>query len=307
MIVQCIRQTCCQLKSNFTSLFVCMFLPLFTIGQTTYTGIVINKKDSSRVPYATVGLIKENIGINADENGNFILSSGKPQPNDSLVISCVGFVTQKISIANITVSNTRIELEEQVTAMKDLLLVARTEWSTATLNDFTDCGNAFLGSSGYLQQVAQHFVSAAENSRLIKLSICRSPVKPGKALFRIRIYAMDTITGGPGEDLCDKIIEVKTRHEMVKVNLEEYKIRIPGKDFFVAVEWLKIPFNEQETKRPDGKMVFAQTLYAPTIGWEDVTGANLQAWQLNYSREWRPLTDYQMNKKRVLISATIRY
>jgi hypothetical protein len=62
--------------------------------------------------------------------------------------------------------------------------------------------------------------------------------------FRIRLYDVDAITGGPGKDLCNEIIEVKSSDQKQKdINLKSYNIVIPNKTFFVAVEWLRDYYN----------------------------------------------------------------
>ena len=64
-----------------------LLFPFCSFGQKTFTGIVSSENGINKVPYATIGLIKENIGINADENGYFILNSASPKLNDTLIIS----------------------------------------------------------------------------------------------------------------------------------------------------------------------------------------------------------------------------
>jgi len=85
-----------------------LFFPIVVFGQKTYKGVVIDKENFLKVPYATIGLCKENIGINADENGSFTLQSLKPEPNDTLIISSVGFLTERIPISGNSDSNLQI-------------------------------------------------------------------------------------------------------------------------------------------------------------------------------------------------------
>ena len=285
-----------------------LFFPFFAVSQTTLRGTILDKANSNKIPYATVGLMKENIGVNADENGNFILKLRSSKLNDTLIVSSVGFVTQKISIANILDTSLNILLAEQITILDEFFVIPNHQWTTSTLNNFSDCGNEFVASSGYLHQVAQHFLAPKNNSRLTKVKICRGPGKPKKTIFRIRVYDIDTLTGGPGADLCDKIIEVKSRNNYVNVNLEEYKLKIPHKDFFVAVEWLKIPDNEQEVRNENNYNIpFDYKMYSPIIGLTALDETKLEAWQLNYSSIWRPLSYIFKGKRSLYISAIIKY
>lgn len=281
-----------------------------TAGQTTYNGTISNKRTKEIIPFSTVGLVKENIGINAAEDGTFILVSKNETPNDTLIFSCVGYQTLKHAIDKNNVNNLSIELEEKVNELSEVVITNKTSWTFNTLNDFSKCGNSFVGSSGYQTQLAQHFQVPEYNALLTDIKICRmslGPLGAEKTIFRIRIYDIDTLTKAPSNDLCDQVIEVKTKSKTISLNLEKYKIRIPNRDFFVAIEWLKIPYNESKskTKLSAGKII--ETLsYRPSIGWTDKVSSTMDAWMLDYKNVWR--TMFKMNDKTsVSISATVKY
>mgnify|MGYP003392382058 FL=1 len=89
----------CYIESQTMKLIIFLSIfPLFCFGQISITGKVINKRTKEAIAFATVGLVKENIGTNAVEDGSFHLQSIKPILNDSLIISCLGFVTLKLPI-----------------------------------------------------------------------------------------------------------------------------------------------------------------------------------------------------------------
>jgi len=117
---------------------------------------------------------------------------------------------------------------------------------------------------------------------------------------------MDTLSKAPSKDLCNQIIEVITRRKTINLNLEKYKIYIPDKDFFVAIEWLKIPFNENKFKVKINGDKVDRISYRPSIGWTDNVNSKMEAWMLNYKNEWHPM--FQMNNKTsVSIAATVKY
>ncbi len=292
--------------------FIILFLiaPILTVGQSTYKGTIINKKTKEKISFATVGLIKENIGTNAAEDGNFILVSKNEKLNDTLIFSCIGYLTLKYPVDKNNLRSLSIELEEKVNELSEVVITNKTSWIFKTLNDFSKCGNSFVGSGGYQTQLAQHFQVPEDNSILTEIKICRMGfglIEPEKTIFRIRIYNIDTLTKAPSNDLCDQVIEVKTRSKTISLYLEKYKINIPNKDFFVAIEWLKIPYNENKnkTKQRDGKII--ETIsYRPSIGWTDNISSKMDAWMLDYKNIWRPM--FKMNDKTsVSISATVKY
>lgn len=290
-------------------LIILLFFPFNLFGQNSFEGKVVNAKSKEIIPFATIGLIKENIGTNANENGKFTLLSQGIKENDTLIISCVGYSTQKLPIDKINKIGLVIELTEQVTILNEVVVKNKTSWTTETLNDFSKCGNSFITSSGYQTQLAQHFEVKEENSILTEIKICRMAIAlidNEKTIFRIRIYNIDTITKSPSTDLCDEIIEVKTKRKVININLAKYKIRIPSKDFFVAVEWLKIPYNESKSKMKDNGKEVEHITYRPSIGWTDNVNSKMEAWMLDYKNIWRPM--FKMNNKTsVSISATVKY
>lgn len=299
----------CYIDKTMKLLIIFLLLPLYFFGQITLEGKVINTKSKAVIPFATVGLMKENIGTNANEDGSFLLITKANKTNDTLIISCVGFVTQKLPIDGNSKTNIVIELTGQATILTEIVVKNKTNWTTTTLNEFSKCGNSFITSSGYQTQLAQYFEVKEENSILTEIRICRMGIgllDPEKTIFRIRIYDIDTLTKSPSIDLCDQIIEVKTRSKIINLDLEKYKIHIPNKDFFVAIEWLKIPFNESKSKiKVNGKEVESIT-YRPSIGWTDNVNSKMEAWMLDYKNVWRPM--FKMNNKTsVSISATVKY
>lgn len=283
---------------------ILLLSPFLTIGQNIITGKVINHKSKEPISFATIGLMKENIGTNALEDGSFSLVSTKR--NDTLLFSCIGYATLKLPIVNN--NYTFIELVAQEKVLEEVIVTNKNSWASKTLNDFSKCGNNFVGSNGYTTQLAQHFQASEENLILTEIKICRmstSILNPEKTTFRIRIYDIDSLTKSPSTDLCDQIIEVRTKSKIINLNLEKYKIRIPNKDFFVAIEWLKIPYNESKNKIKINGKDEEQISYRPSIGLNENSNSTMEAWMLDYKNKWSMFKIH--NTTNVTISATIKY
>ena len=288
---------------------IILIFPLITFGQSSISGKVVNSKTKLAIPFVTVGLLKENIGTNSSEEGNFKLTSIKLFSTDTLIFSCVGFNTLKLPVNFNEKSEVTYELIEKFSILDEVIVSSKKDWNFIRLNDFSKCGNSFITSSGFQTQLAQHFQVKEENSILTEIKICRMSIAildPEKTIFRIRVYGFDSLTKSPSTDLCDQTIEVKTRSKTINLNLEKYKIHIPDKDFFVAIEWLKIPLNENKSKmKIDGKLVEHIT-YRPSIGWTDNLNPKMEAWSLDYNNVWRPM--WKMNNKTsISIAAKVKY
>lgn len=288
--------------------FLFLINPIIIFAQTSFTGNIINTKTKASISFATVGLIKENIGTNADEDGRFILISSSRKQNDSILISCVGYESLKIAADKLS-PNISIALNEKESKLTEVIITAKNTWAFTTLNDFSNCGNNYVGSNGYQTQLAQHFQASANNSYLTEIKICtmsHGVFDPEKTIFRIRIYGMDTITKGPSYDLCDQVIEVKSKSKFININVEKYEINIPTKDFFVAIEWLKIPYNYYKRKSKLQDKEVDWIYYSPSIGWTDNVNEKMEAWMLDYRNVWQRMFTKYTNTS-VSISATIKY
>lgn len=289
--------------------FLALLFPLFSFCQKTYKGTITSNNGFSPVPFATIGLIKENTGNNADGHGYFTLPSYNPKPNDSLIISSVGFATQKIALSQISDSVIHITLLENIQNLRPVIISTNKNWTKETLNDYGNCGNKFYTSSGYLSQLALPMANTHQYAILSRIKICRSTgtiFKPERTLFRIRVYDIDSLTGGPGADLCNSIIEVKSKNSSINLDVEKYQIQIPGWVFFIAVEWIKIPYNKRDSPIPTVIGEKDHYTYNPSIGWDSTNNINEASWELNFRNEWHKTTYFNSNRK-ALISATIKY
>lgn len=286
--------------------FLFLLLPIGAAAQKTYTGTIINKRTRDKVPFATVGLIKENIGTNADEQGNFTLVSKDEKPGDSLIISSVGYETLKLTAGSFP--DHIIPLQEKQGYLKDVTVTARQKWTYETLGKTGDCGSNAVTTLGSQVQIARIFHAPVDDAILSQVWICKTD---HKTIFRLRVYDMDTLTKGPSHELCDQVIEIKTSDKIVTVDLERYKIHIP-RDFFVAIEWLRIPYNEHRFKTKVNGETKEWVEYRPYIGapaadfhatQKILPGQNMEVWSLDYKNTWFPFwpTSY------IYISAIVKY
>lgn len=288
-------------------LFILISCPCFVSGQTLLKGKIADTKTGLGVAYATIGLAKENRGLNADENGSFILKSNLP--GDSIIASSVGYYSHKIAIADF-LRDTLILLKQKEKALADVIIENKKNWTTTTLNRPKKCADYGLVTTGFQTQVAQHLQAPVSNCFLSAVRICTN--QPAflfheTSVFRIRIYDRDSVTGSPTDDLCDEIIEINSKNRVVNINLEPYKIRIPHKDFFIAVEWLKIPLNyeDQKQKIKEEKATTDIVVYRPSIGIIEHPKDALDTWMLTYRYKWSRM--YNGKDNTTAISATVKY
>lgn len=273
---------------------------------TIIKGTAINKLTRAIIPYATIGLMHENKNVQADEDGKFIL--GANQNNDTLLITSVGYKDLKIALSSLPNDGLYLLEEKKITLHN--LEIGRRYKNTAILNDFKDCSTTSFWAvqmpfnTGHCRNIAQHFHAPVENCLLSKINICKDY---HKSLFRLRVYDMDTVLGGPGKSITDTFIEVKSRKKLVHINVEKYNIVIPQKDFFITAEWLCIPDNDSKQKAViDGKEILDNKFYYPAINYRAAKAGKdtTEVWE-NSNGKW------ELNKSPkaevLLISTKVKY
>ena len=269
-----------------------LLFPVVVPAQSVLSGWVVDAKTKQPVAFATVGLIWTNSGVTATEAGQFTIGSVQSLQKDTLVVSCVGYQTKKIAVKDLPGDSIRIELDAFVQELTPVV-VGKRDWNYVRLNEYSSAGSLNSGTRGYAQ-LAQYFSAPEAGAMLHSVQLCRLDAAIfglDKTIFRLRIYDIDPLTGGPGADLCQRIIEVNTGKRTVRVALDSLQIMIPRKEFFVAIEWLKLPINEmqEKTKMTDGKRL-AYTGYRPSIYFSNVQTPQVNYWMKLYNGKWQRIS-----------------
>jgi hypothetical protein len=236
---------------------------LITTGQKNCEGFIIDKVTGNRIPYATVGLIKENKGVSANGQGAFSINALLPKV-DSLRISSVGYKTMMLPVSEWANGGT-VALEQTPSLLREVIISTNQEKRVYTLNRFRSCSwNTFGTGLKAIYQLAQRFEAPEQWMQLTDLELCKDQ---GESIFRIRIYDIDSASQAPSKDLVDTVIEITSSEKHVQVNLEQYHIIIPSKNFFVAIEWLFVPFNEEFREENRNGRKTGHVYYRPFIRW----------------------------------------
>lgn len=283
-------------------LFLCL-IPLWGMSQRSIEGKVKNALDGKPVSFATIALVRENKGINADENGQFkleVLSSSK----DSLRISSVGYKTLVLPLS-ITQGTLTINLEAVAVTLSEVVIA--TKKNEEVLNKLGNCKSNYYVSTGAITQIAQRFRASNEFSILKSVSICKLA---SSSLFRLRIYTMDSTTGQPGEDVVQQLIEINSSTKFITIDLLKYKIILPNKDFFIAIEWLYLSQNEFRNKiKINGRKISYSNFY-PGISMKETSSYNSSLendlWFMKFDGKWRKNESLKPNTN-FMISAELAF
>jgi len=278
-----------------------LFLPFGIHAQVILSGKIVENSSGKVIPFATIGLIKQNTGTNANEQGEFTISCKQPEL-DSLIISCIGYITIRLPVKNLG-SSPVIELPVKEKRLKTIVI--QNKWTYGEVGHYKGYTDYCLTSNGYQSQVAKKLTAPFANACLQAVNI-RSSKNGGKSMIRIHVYDFDSVTKGPGEELTDTVIQASLKKGMNSIDLAPYQIYLPGKDFFVSVEWLLIPFNENRySAMYEGKKQDFLNYYPCICFTKDPPSGTAEIWSLAYSGRWNP--SFPNKKLGLAISATIKY
>ena len=196
-----------------------------------------------------------------------------------------------------------IELLQAGSLLKEIVISNKPK-KNYTLNHYGHCSsNTYSIGRETIYQLAQLFEAPEQGLQLTQLELCKDR---SESLFRLRVYDVDSASGTPSKDLVDSVIEVRSNEKYIQVNVESHGILIPGKKFFVAIEWLFIPSNEIiEEWKIQGKKA-PHTTFKPIIRWvKDKNVKKGNVWRLHFNGGWSEMnSSWQDNNFQ--ITATLK-
>jgi hypothetical protein len=274
----------------------------------------------------SVAIVRAKLSITTEKDGVFSIPGDLKLLRDTIIFSAQNFNNLKMPLNALFGLDTLRLSKVMINAKKasqnftrDTLL---NDFKAGDINYFAGIHSNF--NSFEYRQLAQQFYVDTINTRLRSIKLHRlqfdvSPVvRDGKdryaqlenSKFRIRVYDIDAVTGGPGKDLCNTIIEYAIGEtDKASINLAPYDIIIPNRTFFIAIEWLRDYYNAHAAFIVDYKNNKPITVisYKPAIGISPLTGKKTNIWGLNIKQRWEPFTDFAPFGTDLAIKATVEY
>ena len=237
-------------------------------SQTRIEGQVIDKVTQLAIPSVTVQMVREKLTTSTNGQGYFKFDLEQMISNDTLVFSSIGYLTYKLPTSNY-VPNGFIQLQPSNTSLKQVDITS-TELKTKRINGF-DLGHVISdfesAPTPYTSQFAyaKLFTVPTENALLTKIEIGRIgfeskrrtrvsadgsfPELPliktnPKTRFLIHVMTVNPRSNLPDVTLFTKVISLDDNLIWVTIDLAKEGVVLAAKEFFLAVEWLRIPYNE---------------------------------------------------------------
>jgi len=265
---------------------------------------IVDSDTKLPIPSVSVSIIRARLAINTENDGIFSIPGDLSAMRDTIILAAQNYQVFKSPIRELK-GRDNIQLARVAFLAPPKQPVSKPD---TLLNDFNSsdiehyAGIKERATPFEWLQLAQRFDSPKIGGVVKNISIYRLVFNLNSerqmdyasmeyTKFRVRIYGLDSLTHGPGRDLCSKVIEAKSngkRH--IKIDLTNLNIIIPDPAFFVAVEWVRDFHNMGYVRlnNADGLTMDRVINYRPAIGISPVKTNNLNIWGMNFRRAWLP-------------------
>ncbi len=210
----------------------------------TIRGTIVDRETGDPIPYANIGLFNKNLGTLSDPDGSFEIVLPGSAINDSLLVSSIGFSTEKrpLTILANQKSPVRINLARSTTTLKPVTIsakklrgkVARLGWMGGK-DGILPLDTVMGGGAVALMVEAPHAPFYVDKLQLRLMYNSRDI-----ATLRFHIYEFDSITGKPGTDLLTTEVLLKDDKKFgwMRFDLSDKSIVIDRRKVCIGFEWI---------------------------------------------------------------------
>jgi hypothetical protein len=246
-------------------LLVAVALPGIAHAQMKYEGRVLDKSTQTAMPLVTVTIAKARAATQTNNNGYFVLPRTGLDKQDTLVFTCVGYETYQMPVSayksplmvkltttntylnQVSISHTKRTKTLELFTDRDIYPDDFVTWDDPSFCIYTD-DTPFLRMSAFAK-----LFEAPENGTAIlnvqigrgidrKLFFYTEPATGTK--FKMHVISVNTLTGAPDSIICTKEVSLQDIKRRAVINFNPGEAIVQSAKFFIAIEWLRIPYNE---------------------------------------------------------------
>ncbi len=226
---------------------------------------VLDKETNKGLPFANIMVLGYPVGTTSDEKGEFKLVLDDSLHNEFLIISHIGYESQKISIKEC--EKNPVSLIPQTYEVNEVTVKpSNKKHREITLNRFHENNcmlrysiSSFDSTGGFNvpyrptePTIEAGYFPFTEDYAFYKIreaAICTKNLNDSISCFRLRILNADK-EKRPSDDLLKEslLIEVPSGKQVIKVNLSDYNLYIPSDGLFIGIELLIIPENKKTVR-----------------------------------------------------------
>lgn len=285
------------------------FNPAWSQAQTV-RGTVVDHHSLKPIGFATVEIKGESTGLATGLDATFSLEvpEGKKR-TAKLLFKALGYRDTLVALQDLIRKKTGlVKMAPQPLFLKEVVVTpAIGELIKGLHQPIEQEGSmpSFIMKAG--SQIAVYMDNEEEVDGIIKdASFYITGTGKYKAPFRVRVYEC-LADGSPGGDILydGPMITADRKNDWVTIDLQEYRIPVPGNGYFIALEWV---FTEEKyvykyKYRTDKE----ERDYGVNLG-KTVFSEQPLSWTGNYRRNWKQQT-YQISPGmyvNALIKSTIK-
>ncbi len=224
-----------------------LLLTAFLLQAQIISGTVLSGEENRPIPYAKVGVEKENIGVVSDSHGNFVIDLSKAVKSGKIKIEVAGYETYTEAVQDfIKQNNQSVFLKEKFKNIQEVKIAPKKlvdkNWGVNTkTKSVVYSVNPALNKENFLGETALEF-KADKKSKIknINLNIAKF-ISDKPVLLRYSIYSEKN--GFPDMNILEEEITVELTEDMIRdgtftLDINDRNIWVKGK-FFIGIQFLK--------------------------------------------------------------------
>jgi hypothetical protein len=254
--------------------FLFILIPFLAFSQQQVTnGVVLDKVTNEPIPYVNISILESTVGTSSNDDGSFRLEINEDDINKVVSLSSLGYETSKIPVS-LFLKSEKIFLKPLVEALEEVVISEKFNEKTMVVNEILEedlcAGYGSHAKNPWIVALYFPFDNNYEEVDFLKsVKFHFGNFKNKKGKFRLRLFSFgnDSL---PDKDLLKEsiIVTLKKKQKTVDVDISDHDIVFPREGFYIAIEWLYIPYNEENVIYVDGpknKNKRKGIKYSPTI------------------------------------------
>lgn len=212
---------------------------------------IIDAKEGIPIPSATLSVPSKNVFYPADNQGKFDCDDSRIANTDTLIISCMGYQSQKMLVSTIGF-NAVIRLQAFITNLNEVrvginkatVIAVSSKSNNSSRNSFSfmplNEGALFMAESAGIKGIIQ----------TVSFYIKDNNGGNAKAPFMVKLYTVNA-DGAPGMGIISDVIIVSAtkKNAWFDVDISGYRIEVPENGFFVSFSLLDDTYYKIKAKQ----------------------------------------------------------
>ena len=235
--------------------------------------MVLDKESNKPIPYVNISILESTVGTSSDDDGSYTLHIKNEDLSKNVKLSSLGYNDTTIVVSNF-IKLDKVRLTPLVEQLDEVVISEKFEEKTMIVNEILEedlcAGYGSHAENPWIVALYFPFISNYEDTDFLKsVRFHFGNFKNKKGKFRLRLFSVgnDSL---PDQDLMKEnvIVSLKKNQKTVDVDISECSLIFPREGFYIAIEWLYIPYNEQKIVYVDGpknKNKRKGIKYSPTI------------------------------------------